>query len=136
MQMHESRRWVLAALLLGVFYFLVGRLFARPATHVELWRLAAWMVSGVAYVAHIAYEHFRLRSSPRSTALHAAVAVAIGAFGLALAGMIHSLVSTSAIRPTWLLALVLFPVVTGVPAFLGALVAAAVLQRLPRRAAG
>ena len=52
--------WVLAALFFGAFYFLVGRLFALPATHVERWRLAAWLVSGVAYAAHIAYER-RLR---------------------------------------------------------------------------
>src|SRR2546426_2133639 len=36
-------------------------------------------------------SHFRLGSSPRSTALHAAGAVALGAFGLALAANIHSL---------------------------------------------
>src|SRR5450759_888224 len=33
--------------------------FALPADHVHAWRLAAWMVSGVAYAAHIGYEHFK-----------------------------------------------------------------------------
>ena len=108
--------------------------FALPADHVHAWRLAAWMVSGVAYVAHIGYEHFKLRSSPRSTAVHVAVAVAIGAFALAVAGMIHSLSTSSTIRPGWLLALLIWPAVTAVPAFLGALVAGAVLQRLPQSA--
>jgi hypothetical protein len=131
-----SRRqeWIRAALLLGVVYFLIGRVFALPADHVHAWRLAAWMVSGVAYVAHIGYEHFKLRSSPRSTAVHVAVAVAIGAFALAVAGMIHSLSTASTIRPAWLLALLIWPAVTAVPAFLGALVAGAVLQRLPQSA--
>jgi hypothetical protein len=92
------------------------------------------MVSGVAYAAHIGYEHFKLCSSPRSTAVHVAVAVAIGAFALAAAGMIHSLSTASTIRPVWLLALVIWPAVTAVPAFLGALVAGAVLQRLPQNA--
>jgi hypothetical protein len=78
-------------------------------------------------------EHFRPATASHA-ALHVAVAVAIGALGLAVAGMIHSLSTTATIRPVWLLALVLFPVITGVPAFLGAFVAAAVLQRLPRRA--
>jgi hypothetical protein len=134
--MDASRRqaWVRAALLFGVAYFLIGRLFALPANHVRIWRLAAWMVSGGAYAAHIGYEHFRLRNSPRLTALHVAVGVGIGAFALAVAGMIHSLSTASAIRPTWLLALVIWPAVTAVPAFCGALVAGAMLQRLPRSA--
>ncbi len=131
--MDASRRqaWVCAALLLGVVYFLVGRLFALPANHLRVWRLTAWMVSGVAYAAHIGHEHFRRRNSPRLTALHVAVAVAIGAFALAVAGMIHSLSIASAIRPAWLLALVIWPAVTAVPAFLGALVAGVMLPRLP-----
>ena len=132
--MDASRRqaWVRAALLLGLVYFLVGRGFTLPANNVGAWRVAAWMVCAIAYAAHIGYEHFRLRNSPRSGALHVAVGVAIGGFALAVAGMMHSLSTTSSIRPTWLLALVLFPAVTAIPAFLGALVAAALLRRLSR----
>lgn len=79
--MDVSRRQasVRGALVLGVVYCLIGRLFALPADHVHAWRLAAWIVSGGAYAAHIGYEHFRLRSSPRLTALRVAVAIAIGA---------------------------------------------------------
>jgi hypothetical protein len=128
----RSQAWVRAALLLGLFYFLVGRVFAAPTSHVHAWRLAAWLVSGAAYAAHIAYEHFRLRSSPRVTALHVAMGVAIGAFALAVAGMIHSLSAASSIRPAWLLALVVWPAATAVPAFLGALMAGAILQRTAR----
>ena len=100
-----------------------------PADHVQAWRLTAWVFSLAAYTAHIWYEHFRLRNAPRSTALHAAVAVAIGAIGLALAGMIHSLSTGAALRPAWLLALVLWPAITAVPAFLVAFAVAAVLGR-------
>ena len=121
-----------AALLVGVAYLVIGRGFALPSDHVQVWRLAAWMVSGIAYAAHIAHEHFRLRNSPLVTAWHAALAVAIGAFGLAIAGMLHSLSTAAAIRPLWLVALVAWPAFTAVPAFLGALVAASVLARLPR----
>ena len=126
--------WVRAALLVGVVYFLIGRVFTLPSSHVGVWRLAAWVVSGGAYAAHITYEHFRLRNSPRLAALHVALAVAIGAIALAVAGMIHSLSTASAVRPAWLLALVIWPAVTAVPAFLGALVAGAVLARLARSA--
>ena len=126
-----SRRqpWVRVALLVGVVYFLIGRVFALPADHVRAWRLAAWIVSGCAYAAHIGYERFRLRNSTRLTALHVALAAALGAFALAFAGMIQSLSNTSTIRPTWLLALVIWPAVTAIPAFLVALAAGAVLSR-------
>jgi lysylphosphatidylglycerol synthetase-like protein (DUF2156 family) len=134
--MDASRRqaWVRAALLFGVVYFVIGRAFAVPVNNVHVWRLAAWIISGIAYATHIWYEHSRLRNSPRSAALHVAVGVAIGAFGLAVAGMIHSLSTTSSIRPVWFLALVAWPAITAVPAFLGALVAAAILRRLPQSA--
>jgi len=121
-----------AVLLLGVV--VIGRFFPQPTDNLRAWRLAAWIVSGGVYAAHIWYEHFRLRSSPRMTALRVAEAVAIGGFALAVAGMIRSLSATSAIRPAWLLALVIWPAVTAVPAFLGALVSAAILRRYDSKA--
>ncbi len=133
MDASRNQTWVRATLLLGVVYLLVGRVFAVPATHVRVWRLAAWAVSGAAYAVHIGYEHFRLRHSPRLIALHVALGVAIGATALAIAGMIHSVSTTSAIRPAWLLALVIWPAVTAVPAFLVALVAGVMLARLRQR---
>jgi hypothetical protein len=66
--------------------------------------------------------------------LHVAVAVAIGAFLLAVAGMIHSLSTASGIRPTWLVALVAWPAFTAAPAFLVALMAGVVLARGQRSA--
>lgn len=132
MSTERSQRWVLAALLLGVVYVIIGRVFAVPADHARAWRLAAWVVSGIAYAAHIGYERLTLRSSTRVAAVHVAVAVAIGAGGLALAGLIHSLSAGSELRPAWLLALVLWPAITAVPALLVALVAGAALTRLRR----
>ena len=128
-ELKRLQPWVRAALLVGVVYLVIGRAFAAPADHVRLWRLAAWATSGAAFAAHIGYEHFRLRHTPRSTAWHAALAVAIGAFALAAAGGLRSLTSGSAPRPLWLLALVVWPAVTGVPAFLVGFVAAALLTR-------
>lgn len=64
---------------------------------------------------------------------YVALAVAIGAFGLAVAGMVRSLPTGSGVRPLWLLALVLWPAVTAVPAFLVAWIAGAALTRFPRR---
>lgn len=134
--MDASRRqaWIRAALLAGLAYFLIGRLFAGPATGTRVWRLAAWVISGFVFAAQIWYEQFTLRSTPRSTALHAALAVAIGAFSLALAGMIRSMSTGSTLRPAWLLALLIWPAVTAAPAFLVAFAVAAILARLPHSA--
>ena len=129
-------RWIQIAFVVGLVYLLVGRLFALPASHVRAWRLAAWMVCGALFAGQIVFELLRLRHSPRATALHASVAVAIGAFGLAIAGVIHSLSIDRGIRPIWIAALVLWPAITAIPAFLVALVAAAVLSRLWLRGDG
>ena len=122
-------------MLVAVAYAAIGIVFAAlavDANHVRVWRLAAWVASAVVAAAHIWYEQYRLGSSPRPTALHAAGAVALGAFGLALAANVHWLVAgTHGQRPP-LLALPVWPVVTALPAFLAALAIAAVLARFGR----
>ena len=90
------------------------------------------MVSAVVYAAHIGYEHFRIRSSPLSTALHVALGAAVGAFGLAAAAIVHSLVTGTGNLRLLRLALLIWPLITGVPAFVVALVLTAVLARVPR----
>jgi len=115
----------------GAWYALVGITFAVPSTHVRAWRLAAWIVSAMAYAAHLAYERFRLRDGPSSSALHVAFGVALGAFGLAVGANIHSLFvrSTNQQHQLLLLSLAIWPVITAVPAFLVALGANVVLAR-------
>jgi hypothetical protein len=124
-------------ILVGVAYGLIGIVFPAlaDAKHVRLWRLAAWLVSAAVYAAHIGYEHYRLDSAPRATALHVAGAAALGAFALALAANVHALfAATHPQQSRLLLALVAFPVITALPAFLVALAVAAALARLSRRA--
>jgi len=128
-------RWVRAALLVGVLYLVAGLGFgelARLASSNQVrdaWRLAAWVISAAAFAAHIGYEHFRLRSSPRITAFHASLAVALGAFGLAVAAARHG---QAVHRPFPAFALAVWPVATAVPAFVVALIVAAVLSRVER----
>jgi len=125
-------------ILAAVAYVVIGVVFSvlsrsADADHVRLWRLAAWVASAAVAAAHIGYEHYRRSSSPRATALHAAGAVALGAFGLALVANVHwVLAETHGQRPP-LLALPVWPVITAIPAFLGALAVAAVLTRFSRR---
>jgi len=126
---HQS--WVRPAVLLGIGYAFVGVVFAVPAAHVKAWRLAAWVVSALGYAAQIAYERFRLQNSPGSAALHVALAVALGAFGLAVGANIHSLStgSTNQHPQLLLLSLGIWPVMTALPAFLVALGTSMVLAR-------
>ena len=122
--------WLPAVLLVGVVYLVVGlassSLAGQAASHQMrvAWRLTAWMISAAAFAAHIAYEQLWLRSSPRTTASHASWAVALGAFGLAVAASIHAR-AVSSYQHSYALALLLWPVLTAVPAFLVALAAAA-----------
>jgi hypothetical protein len=112
-------------------YFVVGFVLALPSSHVRGWRLAAWIISGVVYAVHIGYEHFRLSSSAGATALHAAMAVALGAFLLAVGATVHAVMVASH-APYWrfLLALVLWPIITAVPAFLVALCIAVAVRAI------
>ena len=125
------QRWFRTVMLVGVLYFAVGIASAALAESAasnqmrSFWRLSAFVISAVVFAAHIAYEHFRLRNTARPTAWHASVAVAFGAFALALAANIHDLGSASGYRPRMLIALVAWPLVTAVPAFVVALVVAA-----------
>src|SRR5437868_4269833 len=126
-----SKLWVRAVVLLGIAYAAVGIVFAIPATHVQAWRMAAWVVSAAGYAAHIAYERIRWQNSPGVAALHVAFAVAVGAFGLAISANIHSLStgSTSQHRQLLLLSLGIWPVIAALPAFLVALGINVVLVR-------
>jgi hypothetical protein len=135
----DRRSWVRAVMLVAVTYVVIGIGFAAlarspDADRARLWRLAAWLASAAVAAAHIMYEHYRLRESPRPVALHAAGAVGLGAFGLAVAANVHWLFAGRPGQHAPLLALPVWPVVTAVPAFLGALAVAAVLARLSRRA--
>jgi hypothetical protein len=137
---HSGRqRWLSTAIFVGVLYLSVaiatGALAGAAASNQMqfFWRLSAFVISAVVLAAHVAYEHFRLRNTARPTAWHASVAVAFGAFGLALVANIHDLGSASGYRPRMLIALVAWPLLTAVPAFIVALAVAAGLDLRRRR---
>ena len=130
----DRHSWFGPAILIGVLYSVIGVTFALPSNQGRVWRLAAWVVSAAVYAAHIGYEQFRIGTSARATALHTALAVAVGAFGLAVAASVHELGVASSYRRSLLLALVTWPMLTAIPAFGVALVAAGALARIRRRA--
>ena len=120
--------------LVGALYAMVGIVFAWPTGHARAWRLAAWIVSIAAYAGHVGYERLRLRSSAFTGALRVALAVALGAFGLAVGAIAHSMAvgTTSEHRRLLLIALAVWPVMTALPAFLVAWIAGKLLVRSSR----
>jgi hypothetical protein len=138
MESIPSSRWIRTALLFSIVYPIVGITFSQPANAAAsnevrvAWRLAAWLVSAATFAAHLWYEHFRARSSAPRAAFHVSVAVAVGAFILAIWINAHAYWTASSHPRSHALALVVFPVVTGVPAFVVALLAAFILARIRR----
>ncbi len=127
----SNRSWVGPAVLLGIGYAIVGIAFAIPATHVQAWRLAAWVASAIGYGAHIAHECLVLAHSPGRAAAHVAAGVALGAFGLAVGANLHALsAGATAHRHLLLLALGIWPIMTAIPAFLVAFIAGLIVTRV------
>ena len=125
-----------AVFLVATVYLVAGLVFgalARVAASGEArvgWRLAAWVISAVAFAAHIWYEQVRRRNTPAPTALRASLAVALGAFGIAVAASLHGRAVQHSF-PAW--GLVVWPAAAALPAFVVALGAAALLATLHRR---
>jgi hypothetical protein len=134
----SRQRWLSTVILVGVLYLALGITSATLAAAAAsnqmraCWRLAVFIFSAVVFLAHIAYEHFRLRNRPQPIAWHASVAIAFGAFALALLANIHDL-GSAGYRPRMLIAMVAWPLLTALPAFIVALTAAACLARARRR---
>jgi hypothetical protein len=74
-----------------------------------------------------------LRNSPLKTASHVSTAVALGAFALAVSANIHGYRVGSSNKRLLAFALMAWPVITAIPAFVVALVAAAGLGLGRRR---
>ena len=133
--MNESGRqqWFRMVVLLGAVYFVFGVAFAAfarwsaSASMHETWNRLGFLASAVAFALHIGYEHFRLRNSPLITASHVSIAVALGAFALALNANVHGLRVGSNHHRLLAFALIAWPAITAVPAFVVALVAASAL---------
>lgn len=129
----RQQHWLRAVILLGVAYLVIGLTFGTLAGSASsgqmraTWRLLAWLISAISFAAHIGYEQLRLHSSRVTTAFHAALAVALGAFLVAVTAVIHGQATGASHQSRRVLALVLWPVLASLPAFLGALGAAAAL---------
>jgi hypothetical protein len=129
------RRWRWVALGCGIAYFLIGistAALSRGAASGRmghLWRLAAWALSAVVFAAHIWHERRSRGAAPAPAAWHAALAVALGGFLLAAASAARAFSAGTGRPGAYGLALVAWPVLVGVPAFVVALLAAFILRK-------
>ena len=138
MDASNRQRWLRMVVLLGAVYFVLGIAFAKFASwsgsssmH-ETWNRAGFVASAIAFALHIGYEHLRLRNSSLVTAAHVAIAVGLGAFALAVNANVHGLWVGSSNQRLLAIALVAWPAITAIPAFVVALVAAAGLGLIRR----
>jgi hypothetical protein len=131
MNVIRRQSWFAIAVLVGIAYGAVGVILALPSNHAQLWRVAAWAISAAIYCLHIGHEQLRLRNWFPTSSFHVAVAAAAGGFALAVAAFVHSwLIPPPYPRSRFYLALVVWPILTGVPAFLVALVLTGLLAWL------
>jgi hypothetical protein len=136
MKNSDGPRWYNAAIIVGVLYFAITVTTGAVAALVEsdraqfLWRLSAFIFCGLVFLGHIAFEQFRVHSTPKATACHTSIAVAIGALALAISANMNDLFFASGYRWRMLLALVLWPILTAVPAFVSALILATGSRKL------
>ena len=98
------------------------------------WRLGAWGLSFAIFLAQIAYGRLRRNEPARVTARDAAIAVALAAFVLALLGPVRSHWNAADFHRATLLSVVVWPILTGIPAYLVAWLIATTIIGLYRRA--
>ena len=127
------RRSIGPVLITALAYIVIGIVTAYSANSAgstqsrNVWRLAGWLLSLVAFASHVGYERLRLGESARRAAGDVAFAVALAAFVLAAVGPVRSHWGGADFGRA-ALALGLWPLLTGGPAFLAALIVGAVLR--------
>jgi hypothetical protein len=139
MDKSRRQRWLRTALLFGAGYFVITFAFGAFAgwstsnRAVVAWRFLAFVICAVAFAVHIGYEQLRLGNSPLVTASHTSLAVALGAFGLAVSANVHGQWIGSSHQRALAFALVAWPALTAVPGFVVALIAASGLALIRRK---
>jgi hypothetical protein len=132
----SRNRWLRSVLLIALVYAVVGIVTAylSKSAHTAqlgtMWRMAAWLLSFITFAGHVAHERVRVGNTTVKSALLAAVAVALGAFALAVMGPARSHWGATDFWRAAVLSVPLWPILTGVPAFLGGLVAGSILGRV------
>lgn len=125
--------WWTRAFVYGAIYLAIGLVFAALAGHAaapgrQAWRVGAYIISAIGFGTHIQFERVSAGRSIFGAALHAAFAVAVGAFGLAVMANIHAY-NAGVLRSRLLRAsIILWPLITAIPAFLVGLAASTLMR--------
>ena len=130
MQPSAPRPRIGSILLAGAAYVAasVGAAALSGTVSARTWRLTAWLLSVAIFAIHFIIE--RNRRLPRANvAARVAMAVAVGALGVAVLGPVRAHWGEPSRPKLILLSVVAWPIITGVPAFLVALVSAIALDR-------
>jgi len=125
---------VAAALGYAIIGIAVADLAGAPTT-TRSWRLAGWVLSLAVFIAHIVVARRRRVGSLIAMATRVGIAVASGALVLAIVGPVRAHWHEPGIRRVAVLSVIVWPLLTGVPAFAVALVAGRVIDRLVGREA-
>lgn len=137
--MADRNRHTGAAVLAALAYVVIGvatATFAGSATTPQIrtaWRLAGWLLSLAVFLLHLGYEHVRTGTSDVRGALRTAAAVALAAFVLAVVGPARTHLNASDFGRVVILSVVLWPIATGVPAFLVSLLGGMAIRRYAHR---
>ena len=125
---NQKRQWLRAVALTGAIYCAIGIGFsafaAWSSSRRVAWNVASFVVSLLVFALHIGYEHFGIGNRPVVVAWHTSLAVALGSFLLAVSANINSLRVANAPHGLLAMALVVWPLMVGFPAFVVALLAA------------
>jgi len=127
--------WIRPLLLAAIAYGLVGIVAARLAGAASAqqvraaWRVTGWLLALAVFCAHLVFEHRRVGAPLRTMAARVAAAVALGALALAVLGPTRARWGTSDSGRAFALSVVLWPIITGVPAFLAAIAMGWILKR-------
>jgi hypothetical protein len=128
--------WVRPLLLASIAYGVVGIVTARlsgaaSAQQVRAaWRITGWLLALAVFSGHLVFEHLRVGAPLRTMAGRVAAAVALGALALAVLGPVRAYWGASGFGRAFALSIVMWPIVTGIPALLAALAMGWILKRL------
>jgi hypothetical protein len=136
-ELERSRR-IRRATLVGLAYFGIAMVFGALAGATGggfrvAWRLAAWLISAALFAWNVRLEYAVLDNPPATAARRAAVAVAWGAFAVAVVAYSRSRMASSPHSAHLLLAFLIWPVLTGGVAFIVAFAATSIAGIVARR---
>ena len=126
-------------ILFGLIYLVIGIMSALITNPMEstgiqtALRLLALVLAIAVFVIHIRLELFQSNNSVLKVSLNAAIATALGTFLLAVLANIYSILTAADNKNSLPLALIAWPAVTGLLAFLGGYVIAKIFSIIRSR---